>query len=589
MYEQPIAEDARASSSLIPSADTEVRPSENTRIIPYHQTALPSGFTADVGGIYYMEEGENGDVHPTWLCSHVSLVGTCRRADGMGWGRVVDVMDPDGRCHRMVLEEAMLSGSAPSLLRPLQGAGLRTASGTSAMNRVAELLRSRPPEAKFLRVSRTGWLDGDFDTFMMANGSTIGRKAAILESTTGNIGPVTTTVGSVEEWRDTVAASCVGNPLMLLAMSQAFAGPLLAPLGLDGGGFHLRGASSRGKSTLLRVAASVWGGPGYVQSWRATDNGLEDVAFRYSGGLLALDELHQVAPQVVGNIVYMLANGRGKRRMNDSSKAGSVESWCVALLSSGEISLEEHMASGGKKLQAGQDVRLIDIEADGRTYGAFDDLHGEPEARLFADRIQKAAANHNGHVGRQFVERLIKNGANRDPIRRIMEKVVQQLVETSGLSVSGQVQRALQRFALAAAAGEMATHFDLTGWKRGEALDSIVLVAKDWLHNREVESKSDTEAALVQSRTYLSANLAHFNPRGLIAGRDGWQDSSWIYVLPDAWARMHGRDRAIDAARLHKSAGLLKTDKGDTLQLRMGRDTEGRPKVYAVNLRLLEH
>lgn len=106
--------------------------------------------------------------------------------------------------------------------------------------------------------------------------------------------------------------------------------------------------------------------------------------------------------------------------------------------------------------------------------------------------------------------------------------MVQKRVETSGISVNGQVQRALKRFALAAAAGEMATHFGLTGWKRREALDSIVLVAKDWLHNREVDSRSDVEAALDQSRTYLSANLAHFNPRGLIAERDGWQNSSWI-------------------------------------------------------------
>ncbi|WP_332460270.1 DUF927 domain-containing protein [Pseudophaeobacter flagellatus] len=130
--------------------------------------------------------------------------------------------------------------------------------------------------------------------------------------------------------------------MMILALSHAFTGPLLSVLGRDGGGFHLRGVSSRGKSMLLGVAASVWGAPSFVQSWRGTDNGIEGIAAACNDSLLVLDELHQVEPRVAGEIVYMLANGRGKTRMNSNGRSQQTLRWSVPVLSSGELSLEEH-------------------------------------------------------------------------------------------------------------------------------------------------------------------------------------------------------------------------------------------------------
>jgi uncharacterized protein (DUF927 family) len=48
----------------------------------------------------------------------------------------------------------------------------------------------------------------------------------------------------------------------VLAISAAFAGPLLNLIDAESGGFHLRGASSIGKTTALVLAGSVWGGGG---------------------------------------------------------------------------------------------------------------------------------------------------------------------------------------------------------------------------------------------------------------------------------------------------------------------------------------
>lgn len=94
-----------------------------------------------------------------------------------------------------------------------------------------------------------------------------------------------------------------------------FAGQLLALLDDDGGGFHLLGSSSMGKSLSLKLAASVWGKPdSYTKTWRSTDNALEGTASEHNDSFLPLDEISECDPKVVGKAVYMLANGQGKGR-----------------------------------------------------------------------------------------------------------------------------------------------------------------------------------------------------------------------------------------------------------------------------------
>ncbi|WP_338829483.1 DUF927 domain-containing protein [Bradyrhizobium sp. 27S5] len=95
--------------------------------------------------------------------------------------------------------------------------------------------------------------------------------------------------GTLASWQQNVTRYASGNKRLVLAISAAFAGPLVGPCSAEGGGLHFEGASSTGKSTALHVAGSVWGGGdanGYVRSWRATANGLEGVALAHSDTLL---------------------------------------------------------------------------------------------------------------------------------------------------------------------------------------------------------------------------------------------------------------------------------------------------------------
>ncbi|OAN77240.1 hypothetical protein A8B81_15735 [Sulfitobacter pontiacus] len=549
---------------------------------------MPEGYFAELEGVYFHDQREEGDEGPVWICSPVAVAGLCRRSDGKGWGRVLDVIDADNRTHRILLDEAIFNGSHAALLRPLLDCGLRIAKGAAARKRLIDLLGMWRPAETLVRVSSAGWIDKDFDTFVFADGTSVGRKKAILDRDTGILGEMGVVKGSLENWQETVAAPCVGNPLMLLAVSQAFVGPLLEPLGLEGGGFHFRGASSRGKTTLLNLAASVWGAPQYVQSWRTTDNAMENIASSCSSALLALDELHLVSAEYAGDIVYMLANGRGKQRMSAGGRGKLTDSWVVATLSSGEITLEDHLASGGKKVHAGQEVRLIDIEADGRRFGSFDVLHGNSDPGDFVENLHQLVSSHHGHPSRVFVKRLIANMDRRDNMKNVMQGFMDQAIKAHDLGRDGQVRRVLKRFALAAMAGEMATTFGLTGWEKGEALRGILEVASSWIVERDVAQAKPIAAALVRTKTYLSEHSQCFAPSGSIGGLDGWKDDKWFFIRPETWSRIHGVNAALEAARLHKAANMLRTDKGETLQLKMGRSVPGRPKVYAVSAGVLD-
>ena len=58
------------------------------------------------------------------------------------------------------------------------------------------------------------------------------------------------------------------------------AAPFLALLNEEGGGFHLAGDSSKGKTTAARLALSVWGDPETTKgNWDTTPAWLAEFSF----------------------------------------------------------------------------------------------------------------------------------------------------------------------------------------------------------------------------------------------------------------------------------------------------------------------
>ena len=366
---------------------------------------LPCGFETRPDGIWRREEGQGDEPASwVWLCSPLRVSALPRGRGGTGWGKLVEVIDPDGGTHRWAIPARLLAGDGAELRAGLLDLGRQMASGFKAKAALSDLLMQWRPKARAVTADRLGWTDEACTAFVLGDGRVLGAADVVYQADAAPIAAAEmTAAGTLEGWREAVAKPCVGNPLLVMSVSLPFAAPLLEPLGLDGGGVHLRGASSRGKSTAQRAAVSVGGSPRFLHTWRATANGLEGVACACNGSLLALDEMGEVSGREAGAAAYMLANGVGKARAGRWGRARRSARWRVVILSSGELGLADKMAEDGRRIAAGQGVRLLDVAADGRAFGAFDHLHGAADGAAFADRLRRATAESYGTAGPAFV------------------------------------------------------------------------------------------------------------------------------------------------------------------------------------------
>lgn len=477
-------------------------------------------------------EAADGTRSASWrpVCSALAVLAATRDAEGEGWGLLVRVTDRDGAAHDWAMPSALLAGNGEALRAELLGRGLRLAPGREAPTWLREYLAGAEPEGRARVVSRIGWHGRRF----VLPDATLGPddgEAVILE-TAERSERTFQCAGTAEGWRATVAAPAAGNSRLVHAISVAFAPPLLALAGDDGALFHLRGASSSGKSTALAVAGSVWGGGslrGYVRSWRSTANGLEGAAMAHCDALLVLDELAEIDGREAGAAIYMLANGRGKARAGRDGAARRAPEWRVLGLSAGEIGLADKVAEAGGRVAAGQAARLIDLRADaGAGLGLFDRLPaGVPDAGSFAQSLKQAAREHHGHAARAFVAAV---AADPDAVRGWIGAARGAFVRAHvPAGADGQVRRVADRFALVAAAGELATALGLTGWPEGEAAAAAARCFDDWIADRGGIGAGEVAEALRRLRAFVAAHeRARFenwrgeSGRAIIVGRAGF-------------------------------------------------------------------
>lgn len=563
---------------------------KHLKIVEASFSPPPRGFELRPQGVFLEKtDGKNGPEW-VWLCSPLRVLSLPRDRSGTGWGRLVEVTDPDGNVHLWAIPARMFAGDGSELRAGLFDRGLNLASGLQARHALTDLLQRWQPTARAFTVDRLGWADESCAAFICGNGRVIGAQDVVWQNDNSPAAAAEMKpAGTLEDWRTAVAARCAGNPLMVTAVSLAFAGPLLEPLEFEGGGLHLRGASSRGKSTIQRVAVSVWGSPRFLHSWRATANGLEGVATASNASLLALDELGEVSGREAGAAAYMLSNGAGKTRADRSGTARAAARWRVMVLSSGEISLADKMAEAGTRPAAGQAVRLLDVAADGRAHGAFDTLHGSTDGAAFADRLRGTTATQYGTAGPAFVAHFLENReAAIETIRDAKQAFQQLAAKRFNLTGEGQIERATARLGLVAAAGELATSFGLTGWTPGEARDAALHVLEAWLDGRGGSGSAEAREAMVRVRSFI---VAHGDSRFEVIGkgaqtvinRAGWCDGGYYYIGTDAWREIHAGSDPAQAARHLRDAGFLSPGDGRNLKSKGPHSIPGRPRVYAVS------
>ena len=474
--------------------------------------AVKFPFRLTTDGVFFAQADDKGTTKWVKVCSRLEIITTTNDEVSEDWGRLLRVPDGAGVVHDWAMPMSMLAGDGLDYRERLLSLGLIIEPGRKARERLHSYISTTMPVQRVRCVPRLGWHDYSVVlpdiTYENSHQQFCGNsQSQFIYQAPYPLPHAFKTAGTLEQWQLEVAALCAGNSRLAFAVSCAFAAPLLYLTGEESGGFHLRDKSSTGKTTALRVAASVVGGNstplGFVRTWRATANGLEAIAALHCDQLLCLDELSQIGSKEAGESAYMLSNGIGKHRARRDGSARPPASWRVLFLSSGEITLADKIAEDGRRrATAGQQVRIVDIPADaGAGLGSFEKLHGQASGGAFADHLRAVSSQFYGTPIRAFVEKLVADPVGHgETVKKSCTCFVDRYCPRDA---DGQVGRVAQRFGLVATAGELAISFGILPWPVGEAERSARACFDAWLVARETKGPAEVEAGFAQVRKCL--------------------------------------------------------------------------------------
>lgn len=473
------------------------------------------------------------------------MTATTQDQKGNGIGRLVEFNSVLGDQRKIVIDARRFASGSSGIIAELLSLGLLIEWGARRKALLLSALELWLPENRCVTTSRRGWLD--HNGFILPDSSAMGSRAVHYTGRDDlRAAPVQ---GTLDSWNFYIGEEAVDNPLMMTAISLAFLGPLIEPLGLEPCGLHLRGHSSSGKSTIAAVATSVWFGPDGLCRWRATDNGLETIAESRNSLLLVLDELAEIDGKAADAAAYMLGNGEGKARSTARGNVIPQARWAMTILSTGEISFRAKLAEAGRQIQAGQIVRFLDVPADQGRFAAFDSLNGRSS-------------------GREFVRRLLPQKDRvlfeaRDVMGQFHD-CVERMYPGSGSGVMG---RGRARFAAIAAAGECAADLGVVTWVGGAAFEASIKIFQLW---RDGYLKTGNEGTQDRSVSILQEFFIQNEHRIQDVGADAaliedpvaWRKGGYFYLSKTSWDLLFSKEQTRETLRRRHDKRLFEYGDG---------------------------
>ena len=533
---------------------------------------MPEGFflvpDGKRAGLYKLETKPDGEMNEVRIGPPLSVRGMTRDSEGNEWGLMLEWADPDGKKHTWPMPIELLFRQGADWYSSLASGGWF--GNPVARKKLVDFLAAVRPVRRIRCVPRTGWDKAAYILPDAVYGNTSG-ESVVLQS--AHHGDLYRTAGTLDGWKE-IATLSIGNSRLSFALCAAFAGPLLRLAGLEGGCFSFEGGSSSGKTTALQIAASVWGGPEHVRSWRATDNGLENIAVLHNDNVLILDEVGQVNGKILAECAYMLANGQGKGRSSREGHLRKSHSWRLLFLSSGELGLADKLAENGLKSRGGQEVRFVGLPVD---TSMLTELHGFPHAGAVVNRLKELTDLHYGHAGRAFLHKLTEPDTMTTVLSELQPALANTVNRLVPAGADGQVRRVAQRFALCGLAGGLAVQMEILP-ADFDAPGCAEHCFHDWLAARGGIGASENAAILAAVRLFIEQHGAsRFQDLDTqmstcpnrVGFRRNVRDITEYIVLPESF-----RAEIIKGFSPRRAAAVLR--KAGWLQLSDGKNTTKR-------------
>ena len=133
--------------------------------------------------------------------------------------------------------------------------------------------------------------------------------------------------------------------------------------------------------------------------------------------------------------------------------------------------------------------------------------------------MERASSTWFGTAGPEFVHQLIESKIGGE---RVIAEIDGFTNEVLGDGNGGQVGRAAKRFALVAAAGELAIEFGVLPWPKGDAKAAALDLFKFWIADRGGTGPSEKASDIARARRFIESD-------GEARCEDAWAPKTDIY------------------------------------------------------------
>lgn len=304
---------------------------------------------------------------------------------------------------------------------------------------------------------------------------------------------------------------------------------------------------------------------------------------------------------------FVLANGQGKTCAGKYGEMRLPARWRLVFLSTGEVTLESHLASIGKRvvvpahpcahdipfvlnIKAGQQVRVIDLSADaGAQMGVFNQSHGMNAADSdLADHLKQQSRQHYGCLALDWLRYLTQHSAQ---VRPVFQNVRQRFLASLPPEADGQVRRVAEKFALLASACLLAIQAKVLYWPTQSVEAACLSQLNQWILARGGVAANEDQQAIRQVRSFIEQHgESRFTPKqtgysSQVRQRAGWLDTSGPQTLylfyPTGWREATEGLSPDRAAKALMAAGYLVPD-GNRPQRKVSLPDNTRPRMYCV-------
>ncbi len=294
--------------------------------------------------------------------------------------------------------------------------------------------------------------------------------------------------------------------VLIMALSAVIIGYVGEELSLDTLIIHLKGNSSTGKTTAVRLGISAFGYAdtkrnGLVSTYNATSNALIGQLKGIKGVPFVFDELSMAQENDLTSVIYTIANGTDKARLNANAELQTKGNWHTAVFSTGEKSL-----IGSAKKNVGIQNRVIEI----------DDVVFTKDASN-AMRISSTIQQNYGFLAYNFARYVLSIGKHEcmSKYNTNYEEVLKIFNENH--IVDSFTERRAKSFAAIVTTGKLAEQVLGKQFNWTEIWQMLLSIEKKALYRRSFD-----KVAIEQIKQYININIGKFARDSKCTGSTYW-------------------------------------------------------------------